>query len=495
MRSPLNLVIPFFCALAAMATGSAAAQDGTLHVVERSDWSSWLDGAYKGHVWREGRATIRPAAGGQDLRNGDWYLLEETLHDLRTEAKALDESGTLKLSIGLLGALSDDGTSPLPSLRGLLDLANATERRGISDPSTVALHGDLLRSGATFVAPGLRIVLLRGVRHAIPFLAQYGIGATGSYAGRKVVAVRAKFATRLSAKDGDLATATGTHDLDIRIDVETGLPLFVRDLFDDSYGYADGGTERRAGSNLVFWSGGDAVGGGELLASVGKILGVAPAASAASPGGAPSAAGTTMPGAAATATPGAVAGAATSGAAASPPPGVGSTGAAANGRASPEPPPSDGLVSSGPGSIEGNGELPAAPSPDAAFAGAGDGIEVGRSEAGLTLRVEDLHFAADSAVLLPSEKGRLDIVARALLAAPEDRSFLVEGHAAAAGKPQGELELSSLRAKAVVDALVSRGIAASRFIWRGLGSLRPLASNDSEAGRARNRRVEITILD
>jgi len=146
--------------------------------------------------------------------------------------------------------------------------------------------------------------------------------------------------------------------------------------------------------------------------------------------------------------------------------------------------------------VEGDGELPLAPSPELLVGGgAAEGLVVEKSQAGLTLRIEDLRFVADSATLLPSESARLDLVAKALLSVPSDRDFLVEGHAAATGRPQGELELSARRAKAVVDSLVARGIPARRFIWRGLGSSRPVATNDTEAGRAKNRRVEITILD
>jgi outer membrane protein OmpA-like peptidoglycan-associated protein len=150
----------------------------------------------------------------------------------------------------------------------------------------------------------------------------------------------------------------------------------------------------------------------------------------------------------------------------------------------------------GPGPLAGQGEaLALAASPELSDALAKAGLEIGQGEAGVVLSIFDLRFAADSDALLASEKGRLDLIARALSSAPGDRNFLVEGHAAATGKPAGELELSRLRAKRIVDELVARGLAAPRFIYRGLGSSRPVAPNDTEAGKARNRRVEITILE
>ena len=472
---PSALVL-FTTILVSAVCSSGPAQAEPLRIVERSDWSRWRDGFYLGHAWREARATLLPSGAGDTTRSAEWFLFEETLRDQRIEAKALDESGSTRVELGRFGAIGDDGTSPIPSLRGLADLARSSSRSGMPDPS-LATDEDparLLPMGASFVAPGLRVLRLRDAWHRLPFLAEYRVVGRGSYANRPTITIKALFATRLARKDGELAAASGRHELDLALDAATGLPLFIRDVFDDSFAFSDGGSERMAGSTLVFWSGGDRVGRGELLADVGKALGA--------PGG----------GSAAQAQADAVpAQAPISGSAQPPFPALAQApeGTAQGAGAS-------SLFSAGPGEVEPSGDLPPAPSPDLVVATAsGSGIEVGQGSSGLTLRLPDLRFAADSAVLLPAETARLDLVAKALLAAPTDRTFLVEGFAASTGKPQGELELSSLRAKAVVDSLVGRGIPASRFVWRGLGSGRPLAPNDSEAGRARNRRVEITILD
>ncbi len=106
----------------------------------------------------------------------------------------------------------------------------------------------------------------------------------------------------------------------------------------------------------------------------------------------------------------------------------------------------------------------------------------------------DLRFVADGDQLLPTERGRLDAIADALKKLP-DRSFLVEGHTADLGKAAGQYELSERRARRVVDEMTARGIPAGRFVYRGLGADAPIAPSDTEANRARNRRVEITILD
>ncbi len=122
------------------------------------------------------------------------------------------------------------------------------------------------------------------------------------------------------------------------------------------------------------------------------------------------------------------------------------------------------------------------------------GVEIAQSPAGIVLRVRDIRFVADSDEVLPSELWRLDAIAAALKALP-GRNFLVEGYSASVGNPSGELALSQRRAKRIADELAARGIEAGRFMYRGLGSAQPLAPNDTEAGRAKNRRVEITVLD
>jgi outer membrane protein OmpA-like peptidoglycan-associated protein len=113
---------------------------------------------------------------------------------------------------------------------------------------------------------------------------------------------------------------------------------------------------------------------------------------------------------------------------------------------------------------------------------------------GIRLTVRDLRFAPDSADLLPTERGRLDTIAQALRDFP-GRSFLVEGHTAAVGKPQGEMQLSIERAQRIVAELVRRGISADRFVYKGSGGTKPAGDNANEAGRRLNRRVEITILE
>jgi outer membrane protein OmpA-like peptidoglycan-associated protein len=76
-----------------------------------------------------------------------------------------------------------------------------------------------------------------------------------------------------------------------------------------------------------------------------------------------------------------------------------------------------------------------------------------------------------------------------------ERRLLIEGHTDSLGPDTYNLSLSTLRAEAVRDALVSRGVDTSRITTEGLGEAYPVASNDTAGGRQENRRVEIVISD
>ena len=69
----------------------------------------------------------------------------------------------------------------------------------------------------------------------------------------------------------------------------------------------------------------------------------------------------------------------------------------------------------------------------------------------------------------------------------------ISGHTDNIGDKEHNQELSTARAKAVADYLVSKGIEVKRITYKGYGSTRPIASNDTEEGKAQNRRVEIKI--
>ncbi len=121
-------------------------------------------------------------------------------------------------------------------------------------------------------------------------------------------------------------------------------------------------------------------------------------------------------------------------------------------------------------------------------------ISVDNTEAGIRLTIQNLQFKADSAELLPGEEKRLDQIAEILKLA-DGAQFLIEGHTASTGYEAGELKLSKERADSIAKALSARGIVSDRFICKGSGGKKPIASNETAEGKALNRRVEITILE
>ncbi len=122
------------------------------------------------------------------------------------------------------------------------------------------------------------------------------------------------------------------------------------------------------------------------------------------------------------------------------------------------------------------------------------GIEPSKPQNIIKLMMYDIKFVADKADILPEESGRLDVIAEALLKVAENAHFLIEGHTADVNKPDEQLELSIKRAERIAEELVKRGIDANRIRTQGYGSTKPVAPNDTRENRAKNRRVEITII-
>lgn len=117
-----------------------------------------------------------------------------------------------------------------------------------------------------------------------------------------------------------------------------------------------------------------------------------------------------------------------------------------------------------------------------------------RTALGVTLVVRDLQFASGSAVLTAGAQGRLAPLASFLSKEPEAR-VQITGHTDSQGTEANNLDLSARRAMSVGAYLASTGINSGRIQTSGLGESVPLSSNTTAAGRAINRRVEVTILD
>ena len=113
---------------------------------------------------------------------------------------------------------------------------------------------------------------------------------------------------------------------------------------------------------------------------------------------------------------------------------------------------------------------------------------------GTSAILENVFFDFDQSDLKAESYAELDRLL-ALLNQNENLSIQISGHTDNVGGREYNLTLSENRAKAVVDYLTGNGIAAQRLTYKGYGDTAPIASNDSEAGRSKNRRTEITILE
>ena len=103
-----------------------------------------------------------------------------------------------------------------------------------------------------------------------------------------------------------------------------------------------------------------------------------------------------------------------------------------------------------------------------------------------------LHFRKGSAALQEGSKKLLDRMAVALAACPGTK-LTITGHTDSRGDATSNQRLSETRAMAVADYLAVRGVAKERITTRGAGESEPVADNATAAGRARNRRIEITL--
>jgi len=125
---------------------------------------------------------------------------------------------------------------------------------------------------------------------------------------------------------------------------------------------------------------------------------------------------------------------------------------------------------------------------------AGTGVEVVRKGDNITLDMPgNVTFAFDSAALNPQFNSVLDKVAQTLV--EYDQTVIqIAGHTDSTGSHAYNMKLSEQRAASVKNYLAGHGVPGQRMHTIGAGPDHPIADNSTEAGRAENRRVEITIV-
>lgn len=123
----------------------------------------------------------------------------------------------------------------------------------------------------------------------------------------------------------------------------------------------------------------------------------------------------------------------------------------------------------------------------------GTGVSVTRQGDNIVLNMpNNVTFDSSSSTLKPDGANTLTGVAM-VLKEYEKTAVNVVGYTDSTGTRDLNMRLSQQRAESVASALVTQGVAANRLRTQGMGPDNPVASNSSEAGKAQNRRVEITL--
>jgi outer membrane protein OmpA-like peptidoglycan-associated protein len=125
---------------------------------------------------------------------------------------------------------------------------------------------------------------------------------------------------------------------------------------------------------------------------------------------------------------------------------------------------------------------------------AGSGIDVSSDGQSILVNLPNgVTFPVDSYTIQPNFRATLDDIAASMVRYPNSLVD-VYGHTDSTGSDTYNQSLSEQRARAVADYLIVRGVGAGRIRSQGFGETQPIASNDTEQGRAANRRVEIKIV-
>lgn len=123
-----------------------------------------------------------------------------------------------------------------------------------------------------------------------------------------------------------------------------------------------------------------------------------------------------------------------------------------------------------------------------------DGVIIQRIEEGIAVSFDSgILFGFDSATLQTEGQENLRKLAR-ILSRDTDTILMIVGHTDSRGNESYNLGLSERRAQSARTYMVSQGLPASRIQIVGRGELEPIADNETEAGRQKNRRIEVAII-
>lgn len=449
MRKSFLLLPVFllFCTAVSAQTVISYSGDSTYTLVERTNLRRYVNGRYSGLTSREVRSFISRSHAPEGSRSsrldrwyeGNFFVMEETLRDSRATMAGIHDAIPSSFRISPDGRMTMIEDNGYPTFR--------------SFPSYTT---EKIKVGDSWKGGGERAVdpMNKGIFTRIPILVRYTFEGAETYKGENVYRIKAIWQTNYGFSnferdpkgDDSLRQATGGHKADIIVRAATGEAILISDNVDETFTYTDGTQVNLKGTITMFTEYPPAIDRDTLIFALNRIAKADDAPKSKNPSGT-----------------------------------ISSTAGTGSG-------------SGGKSPSSGSSAQPKAESGDGDSSSSKNNMVFEDTPAGIRLSVRDIKFKADSDEVLPSEKSRLDEIAAVLKLAPKSQ-FLIEGHTAAVGKPGGEQTLSEQRARRIAAELSKRGISADRFICKGYGGNKPIASNSTDAGRAQNRRVEITILE
>lgn len=437
---------------------------GGYSLVERTNLRRYVNGKYVGLTSREVRSFVSPSepplmrfkAKGSVYENDQWYdgsfyVMEETLRNSQAAGAGIHEAVQSVFHISKNGQLTMYKDNGYPSFR-----------------SFPAYTADKVNVGESWKAVAERSVdpLNKGVFTKIPMQVLYTFSGAETYKGQAVYRIKAIWQTYYDAQnrdfggDSSLQKARGGHKADIIVLQETGEPILTIDNVDETFFWIDGTQVNFKGTITLFTEFPPAFDSQRIMAALNRVA--------------------TVKG--------------------------GKTGQSAGKVGSGKKTGVDAVKTEKfvPDEIFDNFDKNETVAKNTVSGGKTvlekvddvlpkNNIVAEEVSAGIRLSIRDIKFAPDSAQILSGESERLDEIAEVLKMAP-NAQLLVEGHTASVGKPAGEQKLSEQRAHKIAEELKARGVKAGAFICRGFGGTKPVASNETNEGRAQNRRVEITIL-
>lgn len=123
-----------------------------------------------------------------------------------------------------------------------------------------------------------------------------------------------------------------------------------------------------------------------------------------------------------------------------------------------------------------------------------ENLQLRQTESGVVVTLGDVLFETGETELRGEAMESLVEVVDLLQSEPE-KDIRIEGHTDSTGNSETNLRISQERAESVLEALVSLGVDAGRITAAGMGQDFPIATNETEEGRAQNRRVDVILLD